>query len=75
LQQGKCQKVYSGFYAAVADYTVAIELKNDFARAYHNRALARFLKKDTEGACDDWSKAMDLGYYIVEEDYKRFCIN
>ncbi|MFN2544720.1 MAG: tetratricopeptide repeat protein [Actinomycetota bacterium] len=65
----------AGFQAAVRDFDRAIELRPTFARAYVERAFARFLvgspqksayrslttRHALEGAIDDFETAVDLG--------------
>ena len=48
-------------YGAIADYTKAIELDPDYARAYNNRGLVKKNIGDLNGACSDWRKAANLG--------------
>jgi len=45
---------------ALANYTKAIQLRPDYARAYYNRGLVKFNKNDLEGALADFTKAIEL---------------
>ncbi|MBK7987037.1 MAG: tetratricopeptide repeat protein [Ignavibacteria bacterium] len=47
-------------YAAIADYTKAIELNPQFAAAYTNRGYAKNNLGDKEGAIADYTKAIEL---------------
>ena len=46
---------------AIALFDEAIELKPDFARAYHERGRARLMQGDKEGSLADMKKAIELG--------------
>ena len=45
---------------AVADYTSAVELSPQYAKAYNNRGNARATLGDLEGALEDYDRALDL---------------
>ena len=45
---------------AIADYTSAIELDPDYARAYNNRGNARATLGDLEQALEDYDRALEL---------------
>jgi len=45
---------------AVADYTSAIELDLQYAKAYNNRGNARATLGELEGALEDYDQALDL---------------
>ena len=55
-----------GFFAtkqydrAIADLTVAIELKPDYAEAYNDRGFAHYLKGDFAQAISDYTRAIEL---------------
>ena len=46
---------------AIALFDEAIELKPDFAQAYHERGGAKLMQGDKEGAVVDMQKAMEFG--------------
>src|SRR5436190_1558054 len=52
---------------ALADYTRAIELKPDYARAYYNRAVLKKEKGDKAGAATDFKRAQKLDPELVSE--------
>ena len=52
---------------AISDFDQAILLKEDYAKAYLNRAISRQMVRDEDGACDDWNKAKLLGIDIAEK--------
>jgi len=45
---------------AIADYTVAIELKPDYAEAYNDRGFAYYLKGDFPQAISNYTRAIEL---------------
>lgn len=47
---------------AVADFTHVIEIRNDWPEVYLNRANAKEGQEDFQGAIDDYTKSLDLGY-------------
>ncbi|MGE0638023.1 MAG: pilus assembly protein PilF, partial [Bacteroidia bacterium] len=47
---------------SISDYSQAIAINDEFAQAYLNRGNAKFKLNDKQGACEDWSKASELGY-------------
>jgi len=48
------------YEGAIRDYTKAIELKPDYAKAYFNRGLTKGKMKDYESAITDHTKAIEL---------------
>jgi tetratricopeptide (TPR) repeat protein len=57
--------------AAIADYTRAIELNPQYAKAYYGRGSARFRKQDFPNAIVDFTKAIKLDPHLVEAFYER----
>src|SRR6266550_2684360 len=53
---------------AISDYTRAIELKPDYARAYYNRAVTKQAKGDTAGAKADFKAAEKLDPELASEE-------
>ncbi len=53
-------------------YDGILEKDEDFGRAFLNRGLVRELNGDLKGACEDWTRALELG---VEKaaDYLKEC--
>lgn len=45
---------------AIADYSMAIQLKSDYAEAYNDRGFAYYLKGDAERAIADYTRAIEL---------------
>jgi tetratricopeptide (TPR) repeat protein len=56
---------------AMADYTKAIELKPDYAKAYSNRGLVKRGKGDMDGALADFNKAIELNPSLAQPYYNR----
>jgi len=66
-------EVYRRFYhdcmedvydLAISDYSKAIELKADFAKAYYGRAVAYYHKREYDKSWQDVHKAEALGHKI-----------
>src|ERR1039458_7799124 len=56
---------------AMADYTKAIELKPDYAKAYSNRGLVKRGKGDLDGASADFNKTIELNPSLAQPYYNR----
>jgi tetratricopeptide (TPR) repeat protein len=56
---------------AIDDYTKAIELKSDDAKAYNNRGLTKDKKGDLDGALADLSKAIVLNPKLAQIYFNR----
>ena len=81
FQSGKEKVSYKDYYGAVEDFTLAIEIKPDFAKAYYHRGIA-YLKYNRKSktrsivyqqkARADFMKAKELGL-AVEQKYLDEC--
>lgn len=71
--RGNLQLLFGLPQKAIDDYTRAIELDNNYAEAYYNRALAHFLLYDSISGCADLEKSADLGYEQASEASIHFC--
>ena len=58
---------------AIPDCTKAIELDKNYAYAYYNRAIAREMKRDVNGACEDWVIAGQLGLDAANTFHSSVC--
>lgn len=65
---------------AIADFDRAIALRPkrivdypNWVRNYFNRGVAKYYLNNSEGACEDWKKAYDLGYGSASEYLLDFC--
>ncbi len=59
--------------SAIENYNKAIELDNNYAEAYFNRALANIIIYNKADACYDLQKCLDLGFIKAEDKMKYFC--
>ena len=50
-----------------------IEINPKSYSAYNNRAFSKLRLGDKNGACLDWSKAGELGYYDAYELINEYC--
>lgn len=58
---------------AVKDYNKAIELNPNDVDAYNNRGILKYEIGNQSGACEDWSKAGELGEMRAYELIKEYC--
>lgn len=58
---------------AIDDYTFAIDIDENYAEAYYNRALAFFLIYDKISGCSDLDQAIDLGFETAVKTRDYFC--
>lgn len=58
---------------AIDDFTKAIQLDENFAEAYYNRALAHFILFDKISGCYDLDQSMNLGYEQAAQAKQYFC--
>ena len=61
-------KDYSG---AIADYTKAIEINPNYAKAYNNRGISKKNLKDYYGAIADYTKAIEINPNFADAYYNR----
>ena len=67
----KCQ--LQDFNGAIMDYNKAVEINPDLADAFYNKGVLLFYLKDKLNACQNFSKAGELG---LKESYaiiKKYC--
>lgn len=67
FQKGMAELKGRNYIQAIGEFTNAISLKSDYAKAYHQRAIAKHLLGKQEGffspdLCFDLIQAMQLGY-------------
>ncbi|CAF3382797.1 unnamed protein product [Rotaria sp. Silwood2] len=72
--RGKYEYFIDDEPAALADYNKAIELNPGFAKAYSNRAnFYYYLNEDYLNACNDWTKAAELGDWEAKTMMTKNC--
>jgi tetratricopeptide (TPR) repeat protein len=62
LENGLDKYDLKDYYGAIADYTKAIEINPNSAKAYYRRGLEKYRLRDKNGSCQDARKAQQLGY-------------
>ena len=67
----KCQ--LQDFDGAVKDYDQAIHANHDLADAYYNKGILLFYLKDKLNACQNFSKAGELGLTESYRVIKKYC--
>ena len=58
---------------AIIDFTMTVALDSNKDVAYFNRGMAKYLIKDYNAACIDWSKAGELGNSDSYDFIKKYC--
>ena len=58
---------------ALPDFDIAIKYDPKDAEAFFNRGISRMNVKDTKGGCEDFRKALELGYQPAEQMVKIYC--
>ena len=61
--------------AALAAYTMAIEIEPMNPIAYEGRGYVKFLSGDQKGGCVDWQKALSFGGGVpaLKKNFKKWC--
>ena len=63
LNKGISKQNLNDYQGAIVEYTKAIKLNANYAKAYNNRGVLKFyFLKDKLGACEDARKAEILGF-------------
>jgi tetratricopeptide (TPR) repeat protein len=60
LTRGESRSAVQDYDGAIAEYTMAIQLKADYAEAYNDRGFAYYLKGQAEPAIADFTRAIAL---------------
>ncbi len=63
----------SDFYGALKDYETAIKTKSDFAEAYFNMGFVTYYLNEKSIACNEFSKAGELGIPAAYAFIKQYC--
>jgi tetratricopeptide (TPR) repeat protein len=61
------------YFEGIKDLSKAIELNPDYGIAYANRGIAEKNLGNKEKSCQDFIRAISLGFTQVEEQYKQNC--
>ena len=59
------------YRGAIADYSLAIQLKSNFFEAFVNRGISKVDLKDYIGAIADFNIAIEINPYFTEAYYNR----
>ena len=71
LDSGYDKAEAKDYYGAISDYTKAIELDPNYAKAYTNRGVSKQKTKDYNGAISDFNKAIELDPNDAKTYYNR----
>ena len=55
------------------DFNMALLLDDQYAEAYLDRGMVRFITQDLNGACEDWETARKLGLVDAEKLLQNYC--
>ncbi|MBW6491518.1 MAG: tetratricopeptide repeat protein [Lentimicrobium sp.] len=69
ILKGKAGNIRS----AITDFEQAIQIKPDYAEAYYNRGVALYQMNDKALACEDWKKALVLGFKPAAQAINQYC--
>jgi tetratricopeptide (TPR) repeat protein len=58
---------------AIPDYDVIIKADPKNAEAYYNRGISKMNVQDFKSGCDDFRKAVELGYKPAEQMVNIYC--
>jgi tetratricopeptide (TPR) repeat protein len=58
---------------ALGDFAMSLDIKPDQPDLYAERAQLRLVRGDTEGACHDWKKAMEMGNAKAADLLYKYC--
>jgi tetratricopeptide (TPR) repeat protein len=71
--RGEVNQQKKDYKAALADFEQALALNSTSGRTYTDRGDTKNLLGDKEGACTDWSIAVNMGYKTASERISKFC--
>ena len=66
-------KYSKDFYGAISDFMRAIEYDKDDGEIIYYLGLTKYQIGDKNGACNDWRKAVKLGYTEASKSLARNC--
>ena len=72
-KRGWSKYMLEDYYAAIADFSKAIEMDSSNPWAYRNRGLAKENLGDMKGACADWRMAYSFGQEDASQWVRNQC--
>ncbi|MGB0522044.1 MAG: tetratricopeptide repeat protein [Flammeovirgaceae bacterium] len=73
FSRATCYLKLKQYENAIADFSKTIEMRPNHFGAYANRGMARYNTNDQDGACQDWRKAVELGYEAAQSYVTSYC--
>lgn len=73
--RGLSYKNTDNCFRAIDDFTEAIRLEPTDPAYYAERGNCLYFIGDQQGACEDWSKANEMGYYEDFSSFRERCSN
>jgi tetratricopeptide (TPR) repeat protein len=67
--------LFGDYYDAIESYSRAIDIKQDYAEAYYNRALTYLMTYRPAQGCDDLQTCLDFNYLKAQKVITNFCGN
>ena len=61
------------YLEALSYFDKALSLNSNYAKALLNRGITRQMLRDEDGACDDWTKAKELGVNVANKYLVNDC--
>lgn len=71
--KGVIYHIQKKYTEALFYFDKAILLNDVYAKAYLNRGITRQIKRDEDGACNDWIRAKELGVNIANKYLDNDC--
>lgn len=71
--KGRAYHLLGNTESALAEYSAAIKIDEDFGQAYYYRGMLKQAIKQTRGACADLKIAVSLDYPQATEALERYC--
>jgi tetratricopeptide (TPR) repeat protein len=73
FNSGEKKLEYRDYEGAIKDFKLAIELDPNYAEAFLGLGSAKFAQGNHDEACQNWRKALELGYKKAQEMLKGVC--
>ena len=74
LNRGNSYLISGNFHEAIADYSQAIEINPNYAKAYDNRGIARSSIGEYDASIADHSKAIGINPSLVDAYLNRAAV-
>jgi tetratricopeptide (TPR) repeat protein len=74
VDRGDSKSKLEDYRGALSDYNKAIQINKEIGRPYIERGIIKYnFLQDLNGACEDWSKAGELGRSDAYDLIQEYC--